>query len=140
MGGAKPLPHCTSIIASDPLPNENDIHSFAVACQIDPLFDEKYMPLVEGAARSSMPEGWKVKIDPDDRWYFIHTNSAGVPTESTWEHPKVEMVRDEVQALIAEDERREREMMEALNPIDPEQVRGGERTVKKNNECRGGGS
>ena len=46
-----------------------------------------------------------------------------MPTESTWEHPKVEQIRDEVQHSIAEDERKEREMMEALNPIDPEQVR-----------------
>ncbi|GMH99313.1 hypothetical protein TrST_g9163 [Triparma strigata] len=112
-------------------PNEDDVRDFAIACQIDPLFDDKYMPMINSAVHSAMPEGWKIKIDPDDKWYFIHTNVAGVPTKSTWEHPNVEAVRDEVQENIAADEKRERLMMEALNPVDPEEAAAKKRRQDK---------
>ena len=123
----------STITSTTKHPNADDVRDFAVACQIDPLFDDKYMPMIEVAVRSYIPEGWKIKVDPDDRWYFIHTNSAGVPTKSTWEHPKVERVRDEVQASIAKDEKREREIMEALNPIDPQKAAIKKRRQDKRN-------
>ena len=43
-------------------PNEDDVRDFAIACQIDPLFDDKYMPMINSAVHSAMPEGWKIKI------------------------------------------------------------------------------
>lgn len=128
-------------------PNSSDVRAFAVACQIDPSFDTKYIPMIAAACEGELPPTWISVIDPSDKWYFcthfkpvvkkyLEDNPHSPPAValaasggkrpkslSVWEHPSVPALRDEVQELIAEDEKQERLAMEALNPIDPEEAR-----------------
>ncbi|GMI40650.1 hypothetical protein TeGR_g8266 [Tetraparma gracilis] len=128
-------------------PNSSDVRAFAVACQIDPSFDTKYIPMITAACEGELPPTWVSVIDPSDKWYFcthfkpvvkkyLEDNPHSPPAValaasggkrpkslSVWEHPSVPALRDEVQELIAEDEKQERLAMEALNPIDPEEAR-----------------
>ena len=119
-----------------PHPTSGDVHSFAKQCQIDPSFDTKYMPLITTFVSAPLPETWQGRVDPDDRWYFYcsfkpvirqHLSIAhkkDVPRYiSTWEHPLIPTVRDQVQDLISADAKKEEAMFLALNPMDPEEAR-----------------
>ena len=110
-------------------PNETDELNFYRSCQIDPLFDIKYAPQVTEALNNKwlgphMGGSWCSLVDPDDRIFYFQkddkddegtaAHGEGAQRNLTWEHPRIPDLRDEIQDNIAADEKKEKEMLKAL--------------------------